>query len=292
MSGIVHLAAGSDEVTIGLVGTEALAWRSAGRDLLWRADPTIWPRTRPVLYPIVGRVRHGAIRVDGRSYQIPVHGFAATSRFAIVAQSTDTILLRVEDDERTRACFPFGFRLEIGYSLAPGTLDVTFRAGNPGPGALPYALGLHPGFAWPFAGGLRDSYHVQFEAAERSEVPEITPEGLFSPAHRPVPTLDHNLPLSDAPLGNEALCLLNASSRSVSFVASDTSSITMRVEDFPHFAIWSRPPASFLSTEAWTGHGDPHDFDGELSEKPAMRHLAVGAEAQHAVRMCFIGRVA
>ena len=56
------------------------------------------------------------------------------------------------------------------------------------------------------------------------------------------------------------------------------------LEDFPHLALWARPPAPFLCIEAWTGHGDPVGFAGELADKPSMRLLPPGATARHTAR--------
>jgi galactose mutarotase-like enzyme len=284
---LIRLTSGGDEAAISPLGAEAVAWKVAGTDLLWTADPQIWPRTSPVLFPIVGRARQGRISVDGRSYPMGIHGFAASSLFAVTGRSDDTAQFRLVDSDATRESFPFPFRLDIGYRLAPGSLAVSFVVENPGGAPLPYALGLHPGFAWPFSAGERDGYRIEFECAERAEVPVITPEGLFSSAPRPVPIAGRLLQLSDALMAKEALCFLDARSRSVRFVAPDGAAIRIETEDFPHIALWSRPGAPFLSIESWTGHGDPHEFAGDISEKPSMRSLLPGATARHEIRMSF-----
>ena len=152
---------------------------------------------------------------------------------------------------------------------------------------LPYALGVHPGFRWPLSDSAREAYRVEFEKAEKPEVPVITKEGLFSQSTRPVPLDGCVLPLSDKLLSREALCFLNANSNFLRFVAPDGAAISMTVEDFPHFAVWSQRGAPFVSLEAWTGHGDPDGFDGDIPEKPSMRLLAPGGEARHRVRMRF-----
>lgn len=60
----------------------------------------------------------------------------------------------------------------------------------------------------------------------------------------------------------------------------------LRVETagFPHFALWSKPNAPFLSIEAWTGHGDPQDFSGELFDKPSVNILEPGEVGRHIIR--------
>src|SRR3712207_7898275 len=47
-----------------------------GRDLLWDGNPAFWTGRSPLLFPIVGQVRDGRMRVNGREYELPRHGFA------------------------------------------------------------------------------------------------------------------------------------------------------------------------------------------------------------------------
>lgn len=285
MTDSVRLISGNDEATILSLGAEAVEWKVEGKNLLWTADPAIWARTSPVLFPIVGRARNGHISVDGRSYPMGIHGFAASSLFEVIDRSEDVVRLRLVDNEATRAAFPFPFRLDVGYRLAPGSLIVSFAVENPGAAPLPYALGLHPGFVWPFARGQRDDYRIEFEHAERAEVPVITPQGLFSSKPRPVPMTGRFLRLSEDLMSREALCFLGARSRWIRFVAPDGAAIRMEMENFSHFALWSRAGAPFLSMECWTGYGDPHDFQGDITGKPSMRLLASGAVERHVIRM-------
>lgn len=285
MGDMIRLAAGDTAATIALHGAEPVAWSVGGRDLLWQADAAWWDRTSPILFPIVGWARNGEIRVGGKTHQIGVHGFAASKPFEIRENAENSVKLTLKDDDDSRKSFPFSFELEVLYEISEGSLSTTFTVRNPGAEPLPYALGVHPGFRWPFSGTSRDGYRVEFEKEEKPEVPVITGDGLFSANTRPVPLDGRFLPLSDELLSREALCFLDANSRLLRFVAPDGAAISMSVEDFPHFAIWSKRGAPFVSLEAWTGHGDPDGFDGDIFRKPSMRLLAPGAEARHAVRL-------
>ncbi|MCC7271926.1 MAG: aldose 1-epimerase family protein [Alphaproteobacteria bacterium] len=279
----IDISDGPGRAAVALRGGELRGWSVAGRDLLWPGDPAWWPRSSPILFPIVGWARDGHIRVDGVARPMAVHGFAAGRDFAVVARAADRVALSLRDDAATRAAYPFAFELRVEYVVAGPALRAAFAVGNPGPRPLPYALGLHPGFRWPIAGAALEEHTVTFGADERPEVPVITAAGLFTTRRRPVPIAGRRLRLSPALFAAEALCFLDARSRSLRFADDAGRGIDVAWDGFPHLALWTRPGAPFLCIETWTGHGDPEDFAGDLAEKPSIRLLAPGAVARHAV---------
>lgn len=264
---------------ISTTGAEPRSWTIDGQELLWQADPQWWPKSSPILFPVVGRVQGGVIRVDGQTYPMPLHGFAAASEFAVLGQGEDHVRLQLRDDAASRAQYPFGFVLSVEYRLGARSLTTRFRVENPGDRPLPYALGLHPGFLWSPAPG--DA--IEFAVAERAEIPVITPDGFFGAARRPVPLAGRHLPLTPELFAREALCFLDACSDSLRFLNGAAGVITVEHSDFPHVALWTRPGAGYLCIESWTGHGDPDGFSGALGEKPSMRILPAGGLARHAV---------
>ena len=118
-------------------------------------------------------------------------------------------------------------------------------------------------------------------------MPVISAAGLMSSAQRSVPLVDRRLPLIAALFEQEALCFLDARSRSLRFESPDGAAIVVAVQDFPHWALWSMPGAPFVCIEAWTGLPDAEDFDGELADKRSMRHLAPGAMSEHRINLSF-----
>ena len=282
LSETIRLESGGASATVSTWGAEPVAWSAGGRDLLWSGDAAFWPRVSPVLFPIVGRVRDSELRFGGKSYPMEIHGFAPESEFSVVERSGDAVRLVLEDNKETRKRYPFAFQLEVAYRLTKDAFSTEFRVVNRGDKLLPFALGFHPGFRWPFAGGGRGDYAIEFEAAEEPFVPVITAEGLFSSEKRPVPLQGRRLPLDENVLAREALCFLDARSRSVRFVGPG-GSIRMSAENFSHWALWSLPGAPFVSIEAWTGHGDPEGFAGDITEKPSMRFLEPGGATRHHV---------
>lgn len=286
MSAAVTLVSGPAKATIDALGAEARNWSVGDVDLLWPGDPDIWGEISPLLYPVVGWTRDGA-RVEGRHYDLQLHGFARKHLFEVETKTADFARFTLADNEATRAIYPFAFRFAAEYALSAEALTMTLEVENTGDVPAPYACGLHPGFNWPLAGGKKAGALVRFEKEEAAEVPVMAPGGLIGKSLRPVPLTGRELPLSDQLFLGDALCFLDPQSRSLRFEQADGSSIEMDFAGFDHCALWMRPGAPFLCLEAWTGYSDPEGFAGDLFEKPGMKVLPPGGRARHSARYVY-----
>jgi galactose mutarotase-like enzyme len=274
-----YLKAGDAIARFSALGAECREWSVGGRSLTWRGDPAVWPGVAPVLFPVCGWSRNGAIRVGDAMHPMPVHGFAGQSLFDGEQVSACEIRFSLSADADTRVHYPFEFTLDVSYRLSETALHVILRVGNAGSGAMPYACGLHPGFIWESGEG---AHHLLFEAEERGRVPVIAPGGLFSQETRPVALRGCVLDLVDDLFSAEALCFLDIARRRFSF-DSPRGRLDVHAPDFPHLVLWSRVGAPFLAIESWTGTGDPEGYDGDFAERPSMIHLPAGDWREHRV---------
>jgi galactose mutarotase-like enzyme len=216
---------------------------------------------------------------------MPQHGFARDNLFEIVKRRPEAVRLRLSDSPSTRAHYPFAFELDVTIILEPASLSLAFEVRNSGREPLPYALGVHPAFRWPFEASTRESHAVVFAAPERRDLPLLTADGLLRREARRLYFDGIRLPLTPELFAQGALVFLDAGSAEVHFVAPSGARITLAADGFPHLALWTKPTAPFLSMEAWTGHADWEDADGELANRSSMRLLAPGALARHAAVM-------
>ncbi len=282
--GFVKLEADGATAEIALDGAEPVSWRVGGRELIWSGDPAHWARHAPILFPVVGASAGGAVRVGAQTYRMPQHGFARDSRFTLVEREADAAHLRLVESDETWTHYPFRFVLDVTATLRPDSLTLVFTVTNTDTSDMPYALGFHPAFPWPFDAADRAGHAVEFEQSEEPELPSLTPEGLLARPGLTVPLEGRRLTL-EPELFTGALVFLDARSRSVRFRSPSGAAIALEVEDFPHLALWTKPTAPFLSMEAWTGHADWQDFSGDLFERPSMRRLPMGHDARHALTL-------
>lgn len=134
-------------------GAKLVSLRDAdGREYVWQNRKGFWPDRAGVLFPTSGRLYGGSITYGGKKYDMPLHGFAPASTFAVVRKSGDSVTFALSSDEKTLAVYPFPFRLEVTYSLSGARLDVRQDVFNTGSGELYCAPGFHPWFNVPFDG--------------------------------------------------------------------------------------------------------------------------------------------
>ena len=64
-------------LTVDTHGAEAVSLKNAaGEEMLWQADPAIWKRHAPILFPWTGKLTGGTFTANGKTYQGGQHGFA------------------------------------------------------------------------------------------------------------------------------------------------------------------------------------------------------------------------
>src|SRR3569833_133266 len=123
------LRSGGLAATIKAHGAELCSLKGGGIEFVWQAGLE-WPRHAPLLFPIVGRLAKDELRHRGKTYRLTQHGFARDSRFEWAERGESRCTLVLEDNETTRALYPFPFRLTAIYALDDAGLDLTLAIAN------------------------------------------------------------------------------------------------------------------------------------------------------------------
>lgn len=292
MPDIVTIRSDRLSAEIAPFGAELHALRDGdGRDLLWDGDPAFWTGRAPILFPVIGIVNGGVIRVDGRAYPMAKHGFARTRRFAIVAEDGAAATFRLEDDAETRASYPFAFRLDIRFAIEGATLSVVATLTNPGGEPLPASFGFHPALRWPLPYGAdRAAHRVRFDEEEPAPIRRIDGYGLLRPAPEPTPVDGRDLPLGDALFIDDALIFDAHRARGVTYGAPGADCLRVEFPEMPQLGIWTKPGAGYVCIEPWAGLADPEGFDGDYRDKPGVIAVAPGGAQDFAMRIMLAGR--
>lgn len=267
-------------------GAELCSLRDdAGIEFIWQAGPA-WPRHAPLLFPIVGRLKHDELRHQGRVHPMTQHGFARNQRFVWLERATARCSLVLIDSAATRASYPFAFRLVVTYSLDEAGLGVGLRITNPGEDVLPASLGGHPAFNWPLLPHLPKEDHALTFAQDEIHPIRRLDGGLLRASAEPSPVRGRVLRLSETLFADDAMIFDQISSKSVRYATGKGPWIEMSWTGFRELGVWSKPSgAPFLCIEPWRGYASPADFDGEFSDKPGLMHIPPRTEEELSFRI-------
>ncbi|MDO4174877.1 MAG: aldose 1-epimerase family protein [Eubacteriales bacterium] len=270
-------------VTIDSKGAELSSMRAkvSGTEYVWQADPAIWGRHAPILFPIVGRLKDKTYRVGGEAYTITQHGFGRDLEFACTAQSEHSIDFTLTPNAYTKHMYPYDFALTVRYTLEQDTLKKEHITTNNGDTDMYYEVGGHDAYRVALEPGeVMADYYVDFGEGDAIH-PLINDESLMiTKEKRDVPLQDGKLYLTSDLFALDALILDDIKVRSVS-VKSDKSAHCIRMDfaDFPYLGIWSKytgTDTNYVCIEPWSTLPDAAYLDHDLENKVGVRCLKPG----------------
>lgn len=280
MTDLMTIADGELSASVAVRGAELFALRYRERDYLWHGDPTWWASRAPMLFPVVGKSPDGKIRIDGKPYPMPPHGFVRERGLKIAEREARRICLELTDDPSTRAMYPFAFNLRIEFDVREDRLEIVSTVRNTGPAPMPFGLGYHPAFLWPVEPERRRTYICVFEKPEPAPILRSDlATGLLRRERFPSPVAGKTLRLADSQFEEGAMQFDAVRSRRVWFGPAGAGGIDVRFPDSPQLGIWTKPGAPYLCIEPWQGLAEHEGASGELRDRPGTRILDPGASA-------------
>lgn len=266
-------------------GAEPCSLRdAAGEEYLWQAGPE-WPRHAPILFPVVGQLAGGTLRVGAAAHRMGQHGFARDLDFAVVESRAGACRLMLQDSAATREAFPFTFRLDAEYAIRDASLACAWTVLNTGEGPLPFSFGAHPAFRWPLPGSTaKPGHRIEFEQEETGPAHRLR-DGLLDPAPATWPVRGRVLGLREELFRESAIVLPRTASRRLRYAAPGGAALDLAWQGFSALGLWMRPGAAFLCIEPWAGHADPIGFEGDVFQKPGIEVLAPGESRRFGLRV-------
>ena len=247
---------------------------------LWHADPAIWNRHSPILFPFVGKVIDGKYRLNGREYEMKTqHGFARDMNFVCVEETDSSVSHLLCSTEETKKIYPFDFHLQIRHRLdkeMQRLLHIEWEVTNTGTETMYYSIGGHPGFMPPKEIDKEDCF-LGFPGKEKLHYISADSAGFVIPDTVYELTLENNLAPVDESLPNTWI-FENNQVHAVQLARPDkTPWITLHCEEFPILAVWANAAGPFICLEPW--HGIPAEVteSGAFEDKKFVTILQPGA---------------
>lgn len=254
---------------------------AAGQEYIWQADPAIWGRHAPLLFPILGRLQDNAYTVYGETYHIPTHGFGRDSLFAVEQVSDTKVVFTLTDSEETLQVYPFPFLLKVIYELEDEVLKKTCRAENTGDRTMYFEVGGHDGFVAPHA---PDQTMADCAILIPGMEEGIRPYGMneacmLTPKDKLIPLPGGRIPLKPMTYALDTFVLDVPQPRKAILVDRDSKPlVTLEFPDYPYLGIWTadKGETNYVCIEPWTTLPDATFVGRDLTEKAGICSLEAG----------------
>ena len=279
---IVTLENGRLRVELDTLGAQLSSVRdTGGTEYIWQADPSIWGRHAPNLFPFIGRLKDGRYTLDGEEYAISTHGFARDREFSVAERTDASVSFRLTDSEETRRVYPFPFVLTITYTLEENRLLKACTVENSSDRTLFYEFGGHDGYRAPLEEGeTMADYAIRLPGVETLEPYGMDPTGLLTPKEASFPLEEGRIALTPASYGLDTVILDSLPRRRASLVdKAGRERVRVDFPDFPYLGLWAPRKGAdpdFVCIEPWSSLPDAPFVGRGLEDKAGVRSLPPG----------------
>ena len=250
---------------------------------IWDANPEVWNRHAPILFPFVGKVTGGAYRIGEKEYSMKTqHGFARDMEFTCVDKTEESVTHRLAATEQTKEIYPFDFEVLVTHRLDaenPRLLHVDWEVRNCGDTLMYYSIGAHPAFTVPVKDSAeKQEYYLKFTGSDSLTYIGANPETGFAMVDKV-----KELPMEDGYVKyfDDIYDTFIFDYKKIDTVAiakpDKTPYVTVDCSQFPFLGIWAKETGNFICLEPWIGRCDNEGFKGTLEEKIGMEKLTPGA---------------
>jgi len=246
------------------MGAEPWVLRFNGEDVnyIWRpiSNPEKSGGTS-ICFPLLGAVPEGKYRLNGKEYEMQMHGFAQYRDFKIIEKKENAVLLEIRDTPETFSVFPYAFCFQVLYSVEGRTLKTEYRITNKSAEEMFFSVGGHPRFSCPIV-DRRAANDLQFSDYLLEFDPPHPPESVAK-SYGPLEVIkqftgtdNRTLRLDYDLFEKGAFCYDRTENRTVTLKrAKDNSarSLVMKIGGNAFLTIWNSPGEPFVALEPWYG---------------------------------------
>lgn len=268
--------------TVDTLGAQLCSVQDAsGTEYIWQADPELWARHAPLLFPIIARLKGGEYTVDDVTYRISNHGFARDSQFTLTEHSDTKAVFTLSDSSATKSMYPFSFLLTVTYELEGNQLKKSCQVENRDLRTMYYELGGHDGFRAPLeVGASMDDYAIVLPGVDT-----ITPYGMdedcmTTEKTRSISLTNGRIPLKPSTYQLDTIILdAPAQHRAQLVDKNGTPRITLDFPGFSYLGLWTTAApvdTNYVCIEPWSSLPDAVFVGRALADKQGIRTLEPG----------------
>lgn len=253
-------------------------------EFLWNGNPEFWKYHAPILFPIVGKVKNNAYKVNNKTYSLPQHGLGRLNDFKLIEETENSLSYQLDYSEETLNIYPFKFSLIVKYTLINSTLEISYTVKNLDNDTIYFSIGAHPAYMCPILENenLID-YYFEFNEKEDATIMLLnTSNGLFNGERKEFLNNENKIPLSKELFSDDALVFESYKLKSniINLKSKNHNKfIEFNFTNFPYLGLWApEKGAPFVCIEPWFGHADYENFNGDFKDKEGVLSLSVNKE--------------
>ncbi|MDR0899605.1 MAG: aldose 1-epimerase family protein [Lactobacillaceae bacterium] len=240
-------------------------------EYIWQADPEIWARHAPNLFPIIGTLKDGKTIIDGVEYEIPQHGFARDMKFKVVESDDLRAVFELKSSAATKKMYPFDFVLRIVYELDEENLNIQYQVENPSNNELLYSIGGHPAFNIELGKAtLESNYAYNTYRLDNKHLVDFEEIASKSPIN--------GVEIKHREFNNDAW-IVDTFRPSIFTVKENKLHTVTVVSNAPYTGVWTTNtsnPGDFIAVEPWWGVADTNDTTGVFEDKKGLQKTPAG----------------
>ena len=270
---MVTLSNSKITVKIAKRGAEIKSIDSFGKEYMWSADPKIWGKSAPIMFPICGGLKEGRYELFGKSYSMSKHGFARNSDFDVEKIEKDKVTLVLHDSEETRAIYPFKFNFRVSFAISDESLSVTYDVENLSDTPMYASFGAHEGYACPE--GI-EKYEVIMPEKETLYASGLNGE-LVTDYYKLMCENGNKIPLREVDFFIDAVVFRNIKNKSVTLKNKENGrGVRVDFPEFDNLVLWHKYNSPYLCIEPWCGLPDVSGSSFDFTEKDGIKKIDVG----------------
>lgn len=258
--------------------------KKACRELLWQKSENSWNEQDICIFPFVARLKDGYYEIDGRRYNLPIHGFCKLKDFVVIEHSCDKLTLSIKYDSDTLAVYPYKFEFSVMFTLNANKLCVKYIVKNIDDKVIYYGIGGHPGLA--LDGVSTDEYcdisgnRIVLNDNLGLERVVLDDSNYFVRGLEKFDLKDNILYLSKDVFANDAIILKNNFGGAL--LERKCGAKILVESDSNYFAFWSHAKfGEYVCFEPWWTLPDDENPKRELKEKSNIIRLAIGDSKEY-----------
>lgn len=262
------------------------------REFLWQGSEDSWTEQDVVIFPFVARQKDGWYTVDGKRYDVPLHGLCRHADFEEKRISDCETLLINRWNEGTLEKYPYKYEYSVRFKVENGELTVTHTAKNADDKLMYFMMGAHPAFnvCATYKDGKIDTggNYIDFLKPISPDYLTLEEKGHFITGKAHFGTITKLSTGKDVMIKYKTVMLTDVGTDKLALRLADGESVYFDFGEVDVLAFWSMEESgAYVCIEPWHGAPDKLVPDRELKDKAFVHTLEPGIEFVYKYKVSF-----